>query len=92
MWAGGATESAPPRGSLGELVILKVVDAEGLNEPCREGAMGDQVTLVTAVRKPMEISHLLIEAIACGQRDSIIHATIGKLRCCPLDMMQHFRI
>jgi hypothetical protein len=44
------------------------------------------------LRNLFERSHLLIEAIACGQRDSIIHATVGKLKCCPFDMMQHFRI
>lgn len=37
------------QGSLGELVILKVVDAEGLDEI--EGEMGNQVTLATAVKK-----------------------------------------
>ena len=36
-------------GSPGQPVILKVVSTEG--ESSRRGAMGDQVALVTAVRK-----------------------------------------
>jgi len=30
--------------------------------------------------QPLERSHLLMEAVACGRRDSLIHASVGKQR------------
>lgn len=46
--------------SPGQPFILKFVVTEGLRGPSRGGKMGDQVALVTAMRKV----HLLIEAVA----------------------------
>ena len=55
-----------------------IVGTEGLGELSRGGTMGDQVAPVKAVRRV----HLYFEAIAaCGQRDSIFHASDCKHRC-----------
>jgi hypothetical protein len=52
--------------SLGQLVILNVVEIKRLGETSRGGAMGNQVTLLT-----VKIVHLLIEAVSCGDEETL---------------------
>lgn len=52
--------------SLGQLVILNVVEIKRLGEISRGGALGNQVTRVT-----VKSVHLLIEAVACGDEETL---------------------